>query len=177
MATSFILMHNNAKAPTHLVNDILKSKDIGQMGQRVRSLDIYTLENVCNALGAIATSSENHPGPENSVTELVESVAAETQNCLITSMKPRCEACLCVRRDHTPYQSIFCSHFITTVSFLSFPMSIMHDHSYVLYLLNGYIFCIISTYRFKPNSIKICAGCQVITKSENPLNIEYQYTK
>ncbi|GBM29736.1 Transposable element Tcb2 transposase [Araneus ventricosus] len=104
----FILMDNNARPHRALlIDEFLESENIRRMDWQARSPDLNPIEHVWNALGrAIAT---RNPPPRNILemkTALLnewDQLPQEMINCLISSMKSRCKACISVRGAHTPY--------------------------------------------------------------------------
>ncbi|GBN91999.1 hypothetical protein AVEN_73027-1 [Araneus ventricosus] len=76
-----------------------------------RSPDLNPIEHVWDALGrAIAT----HNPPPRTIQEMKtallnewDQLPQEMINCLISSMKSHCKACIPVRQDHTPINPFF----------------------------------------------------------------------
>ncbi|GBM04250.1 Transposable element Tc1 transposase [Araneus ventricosus] len=104
----FILMDDNVRPPRALlVDEILESEDIRRMDSPARSPDLNPIEHVWDALGrAIATRNTPPRFIQEMITALLnawDQLPQEMINCLISSMKSRCKACISVRGDHTPY--------------------------------------------------------------------------
>lgn len=104
----FILQDDNARPHRALlVDEFLESEDIRRMDWPARSPDLNPIEHVWDALGrAVATRNP----PPRTIKELKTALLNEWDqlpqtliNCLISSMTSRCEACMAVRGDHTPY--------------------------------------------------------------------------
>ena len=103
-----ILMDDNARPHrAHLVDEFLESEDILRMDWPARSRDLNPIEHAWDALGrAIAT--RNPPprtihGLKTALLNKWDKLPKELIHSLISSMKSRCEACISVRGDHTPY--------------------------------------------------------------------------
>ncbi|GBO43095.1 hypothetical protein AVEN_104873-1 [Araneus ventricosus] len=103
-----ILMDDNARPHRALlVDEFLESEDIRWMDWPPTSPDLNPIEHFWDALGrAIAT----HNAPPRTIQEMKtallnewDQLPQEMINCLISSMKSRCKACIYVRGDHTPY--------------------------------------------------------------------------
>ncbi|GBN82612.1 hypothetical protein AVEN_122095-1 [Araneus ventricosus] len=77
-----------------------------------RSTDLNPIEHVWDALGrAIATRNLPPRTIQEMKTALLnewDQLPQEMINCLISSMKSRCKACISVRGDHTPVNPFFC---------------------------------------------------------------------
>ncbi|GBN95070.1 Transposable element Tc1 transposase [Araneus ventricosus] len=104
----FILMDDNAKPHRALlVDEFLESEDIRRMDWSERSPDLNPIEHVWDALGrAIATRNLSPRTIQEMKTALLnewDQLPQEMINCLISSMKSRCKACISVRGYHTPY--------------------------------------------------------------------------
>lgn len=104
----FLLMDDNARPHRALlVDEFLESEDIRRIDWPARSPDLNPIEHVWDALGrAIATRNP----PPRTIPELKTALLYEWDqlpqallNSLISSMTSRCEACIAVRGDHTPY--------------------------------------------------------------------------
>lgn len=104
----FILMDDNARPHRALLLDeFLESEDIRRMDWPSRSPDLNPIEHVWDGLGR-AIASRNPPprtiqGLKTALLNEWDQLPQEFINCLISSMKSRCEACISVRGDHTPY--------------------------------------------------------------------------
>ncbi|GBL90616.1 hypothetical protein AVEN_219292-1 [Araneus ventricosus] len=103
----FILMDDNARPHRALlVDEFLESEDIHRMDWATRSPDFNPIEHVWDALGrAIATLNPPPRTIQEMKTALLnewDQLPQEIINCLISSMKSRCNACVSVRGDHTP---------------------------------------------------------------------------
>ncbi|GBO45676.1 hypothetical protein AVEN_130191-1 [Araneus ventricosus] len=104
----FILMDDNARPHRALlVDQFLESEDIRRMDWPATSPDLNPIEHVWDALGrAIATRNSPPSTNQEMKTALLnewDQLPQEMINCLISSMKSRCKACISVRGDHTPY--------------------------------------------------------------------------
>ncbi|GBO24609.1 Transposable element Tc1 transposase [Araneus ventricosus] len=104
----FILMDDNTRPHRALlVDEFLESEDIHPIDWRARPPDLNPIEHVWDALGmAIATRNPPPRAIQEMETELLNErgrLPQEMINCLISSMKSRCKACISVRGDHTPY--------------------------------------------------------------------------
>ncbi|GBO36068.1 hypothetical protein AVEN_187631-1 [Araneus ventricosus] len=104
----FILMDDNAGLHrTLLVDEFLESEDIRRMDWPARSPDLNPIEHIWDALGrAIATRNPLPRTIQEMKTALLnewDQLQQEMINCLISSMKSRCKACISARGDHTPY--------------------------------------------------------------------------
>ncbi|GBO10113.1 Transposable element Tc1 transposase [Araneus ventricosus] len=106
--TEFILMDDNARPHRAvLVDEFIESEDIHRMDWPARSPDVNPIEHVWDALGrAIATRNP----PPKTIQEMKtvflnewDHLPQEIINCLISSIKSRCKACISVRGDHTSY--------------------------------------------------------------------------
>ncbi|GBM23009.1 Transposable element Tc1 transposase [Araneus ventricosus] len=99
----FILMDDNARAHgALLVDEFLESEDIRRMDWPARSPDLNPIEHVWDALGRVIATRN----PQEMKTALLnewDQLPKEMINCLISSVKSRCKACIYVRGDHTPY--------------------------------------------------------------------------
>ncbi|GBM39245.1 hypothetical protein AVEN_43646-1 [Araneus ventricosus] len=101
-------MDDNARSQRALlVDEFLESEDIRRMDWPARSPELNPINHVWDALGrAIATRNTPTRTIQEMKTALMnewEKLPQEMINCLISSMKSRCETCISVRVDHTPY--------------------------------------------------------------------------
>lgn len=108
MGPSFIFMDDNARCHrANLVEEYLQGEDIHRMEWPARSPDLNPIEHAWDALGRRITARQPPPRtiPElrTALREEWERIPADLLNALITSMPHRCEACVSVRGDHTPY--------------------------------------------------------------------------
>ncbi|GBM26092.1 hypothetical protein AVEN_12851-1 [Araneus ventricosus] len=108
----FILMDDNARLHRALlVDEFLESEDILRIDWPARSPDFNPIEHVWDALGrAIATRNPPPRTIQEMKTALLnewDQLTQEMINCLISSMKSRCKACISVRGDHTPINPFF----------------------------------------------------------------------
>ncbi|GBL87031.1 Transposable element Tcb2 transposase [Araneus ventricosus] len=104
----FILMDDNARPHRALlVDEFLESEDIRRMDWPARSQDLNPIEHVWDVLGrAIATRNPPPRTIQEMKTALLnewDQLPQEMINCLISSMKSRCKACISIRGDHAPY--------------------------------------------------------------------------
>ncbi|GBL94421.1 hypothetical protein AVEN_7387-1 [Araneus ventricosus] len=104
----FILMDDNERPHRALlVDEFLENEDIRRMDWPARSPNLNLIEHVWDALGrAIATRNPPPRTIQEMKTALLnewDQLPQEMINCLISSMKSRCKACISVRGDHTPY--------------------------------------------------------------------------
>ncbi|GBN14676.1 Transposable element Tcb2 transposase [Araneus ventricosus] len=104
----FILMNDNARPlRALLVDEFLESENIRRMDWSATSPDLNPIEHVWDALGR-ANATRNPPPRtiQEMKTALLnewDQLPQEMINCLISSMKSRCKACISAREDHTPY--------------------------------------------------------------------------
>ncbi|GBM93146.1 hypothetical protein AVEN_27385-1 [Araneus ventricosus] len=106
----FILMDDNARphrASRIFFHEFLESGDIRRMDWPARSPYLNPIQHVWDVLGrAIATRNPLPRTIQEMKTALLnewDQLPQEMINCLISSMKSRCKACISVRGDHTPY--------------------------------------------------------------------------
>ncbi|GBM55183.1 Transposable element Tc1 transposase [Araneus ventricosus] len=102
----FILMDDNARPHRALlVDEFLESEDIRRMNWPARYPDLNPIEHVWDALErAIATHNPLPRTIQEMKTALLnewDQLPQEMINCLISSMKLRCKACISARGDHT----------------------------------------------------------------------------
>ncbi|GBM71182.1 Transposable element Tcb2 transposase [Araneus ventricosus] len=108
VGSEFILMDYNARPHRALlVDEFLESENIRRMDLSARSPDLSPIEHVWDALGrAITTRNPLSRTIQEMKTALLNEwgqLPQEMINCLITSMKSLCKACISVRGDHTSY--------------------------------------------------------------------------
>ncbi|GBM14601.1 Transposable element Tcb2 transposase [Araneus ventricosus] len=104
----FILMDDNARPHrAFLVDEFLESEDIRRMDWPARSSDFNPIEHVWEALGREIAARNPPPRTiQEMKTALLnewDQLPQEMINCLISSMKSCCKACISVRGDHTRY--------------------------------------------------------------------------
>lgn len=105
---NLIFMDDNARQHrATLVNEYLREHGIGRMEWPARSPDLNPIKHVWDALGRRVSSLQP---PPRSLSELKSAllqqwslIPVELIPSLINSMGGRCEVCIAVRGDHTPY--------------------------------------------------------------------------
>ncbi|GBO18265.1 hypothetical protein AVEN_51889-1 [Araneus ventricosus] len=95
-----------------LVDEFLESEDIRGMDWIARSPDLNPIEHVWDALGrVIATRNPPPKTIQEMKTALLnewDQLPQEMINCIISSMKSRCKACISVRGAILPINLFFC---------------------------------------------------------------------
>ena len=104
----FIFMDDNARPHrAGLVNEYLESEDIVRMEWPARSPDLNPIEHLWDGLGRHIGFSQPPPRSLNVLRTALEEewvlLPPDLVNSLVNSMKARCESCMAVRSDHTPY--------------------------------------------------------------------------
>lgn len=104
----FIFMDDNARPHrSQLVDEFLQEEDIQRMEWPARSPDMNPIEHAWDALGRQIASRQPPPRTLQdlhiALHEEWNLLSIELLNNLITSMPRRCESCVAVRGNHTPY--------------------------------------------------------------------------
>lgn len=104
----FIFMDDNARPHrAHLVDEFLEREDIHRMDWPARSPDINPIEHAWDALGRRVAARQPPPRTipdlRNALHEEWGQLPVELLNHLIESMPRRCEVCVAMRGNHTPY--------------------------------------------------------------------------
>jgi transposase len=105
---NFLFMDDNARPHrARLVDQYLQEHGIARMNWPARSPDLNPIEHVWDALGRRVSSRQPPPRTLNELKiALIQEwslLPVELINVLIDSMPRRCQTCLSVRGDHTPY--------------------------------------------------------------------------
>ncbi|GBM97616.1 hypothetical protein AVEN_165874-1 [Araneus ventricosus] len=108
----FISVDDNARPHgALLVDEFLESEDIRRMDWPARSPDLNPIQHIWNALGRAITTRNPPPRTIQEMKAVLlnerDQFPQEMINCLISSMKSRCKACISVRGDHTPINPFF----------------------------------------------------------------------
>ena len=104
----FIFMDDNTRLHrAYLVDDYLEREDIQRMDWPAMSPDMNPIEHAWDALGRRVAACQPPPRTptdlRNALREEWEQLPAERLNHFIESMPLRCEACVAMRGNHTPY--------------------------------------------------------------------------